>query len=334
MAITNNVISFRSNLSIDTNGMIKLEVPTEKRGIRTLNLSSVAVKLVKLTDAEETVYNWLVDGLETGKVFPVDITLPELKTLGEIKAKTDALYNAPKVKTETRIDKTNKVVYQEITSRATSSGLDATEVKVNSLDRAIKQMSKQYTYLQYDIPSVLDGECPNPSWILWRYGFRMTKSCWALPIENMEKTEIAELLAHWDKYPTVKVRIAKFDKDEMEKIRGWAQEELRTALVEIHTSFMEALAKADENFQEIMQTEGATPRQIELADNKHDSDIRKAIRLAAVRLDSLVKSAELYDQTENVQDLLKMNREAIVMQRDTFNLLMRQKGGKKVEVKV
>lgn len=336
---TSTVLSFRSVLTLNAQGMIRLEVPTQTRGTRILDISTVALKLVKLTDAEETVVNWLTDGLETGKVYPIDITLPELKTLGEVRAKIDNLYNAPKVKTiEQRVDETNKFVHQRVASRSSGNGMDAMEARVNGLQKVVKSLEEDFMMFQYDIPTVYQTECPNPSPILWRHGFRMTKSCWILAKSHMEHSDIVELLAHWEPYrkinPDFVVRIAKYDASEMETIRGWAEESLRKELVAVHTSLIQAIGTADENLKKAMETEGVTPRQMELADSKHDNHIRGAIKRVAATLDSVLVSAELFDQSENVADLIKTTREAIRVQRDTFNILMRQKGSKLSDAKI
>jgi hypothetical protein len=97
---------------------------------------------------------------------------------------------------------------------------------------------------------------------------------------------------------------------------------------------IQAIATADENLQKAIAAEKVTARQVELADSKRDNHVRGAIKRVATTLDSVIASAELFDQTENVADLIRTTREAIRTQRDSFNILMRQKGSKPSDTKV
>lgn len=191
--------------------------------------------------------------------------------------------------------------------------IENTEVRIARLQEVINNISADgYVMLVYDIPTDKNDVCPNPSGMLWRYGFRMNLSCWVIPTRNMERARIKEELALWDANK-IKWHVVPYADSAMDQIRGIAQEKLDEEVRRVHTSFIEMIATADETLKEkyaefdaIVKEGGeVTTKQREKVESLRDNRVRTILRQAAERLNAAIECAEAFDTTEQLADLLR-----------------------------
>ena len=99
--------------------------------------------------------------------------------------------------------------------------------------------------LQYDIPKVLDKACPNPSWLLWRHGFRLTDSCWILPDSGLKSPLVQELLEHWERFPELEHYLFDYSERCKQGVLAAARKKLEEEIRRCHTKLIKDIIKAD-----------------------------------------------------------------------------------------
>lgn len=266
-----------------------------------------------------------------------------------------AVANAAKV--ETRSAKSD-VVAHELRKVAPAS-VDTAESRIQGMRKVAERIKDDtYVLLQYDIPeSVKTDAAPTaegvdtyPCPILWRHGFRMTKSVWVMPSKQVGMALVQNLLNGWKAFNAdpartgkqVKFRILPFAEETMEEIRRMAVEAIDEYIRELHTSLIECIANADESLRKAMERLDAdekaglevTAKQVERTEATRDNAVRAILKKKGEELNLAIASAELFDATEDVADLLRALRQAIRANVGSFNERARQAGRKLSDVAV
>lgn len=321
---------------------------------KTLHIDLQRAFEADLTDAEALLLNQIQDSGTANVRYNVELTYDEMRLVLSIKAKADAVcpngfehHKAPvavdnpaqpKPSIAARVmQETNHVTHQGIkyNRRPVPYGQDAEETAINRAVNIHSACNEQQYLLQYDIPDA--AGIPNPSWQLWHHGFRMTKSCWVLPESHMNHPTIERLIREW-KAGGSKVRIVPFSDSAKAQIKDMAAEELAEELRRQHNSLLERLDSAEKAYQKALaafaDTEGqggeVTDKQRLNAERAKDNTKRALLRECEKHFKAALASAELYDVTGNVQDLLMAQREAVKANTAAFNEEMRAKGSKQV----
>jgi hypothetical protein len=219
-------------------------------------------------------------------------------------------------------------------------GVDFAETRINALTAAVKQTEREWSKLVYDIPASLNKQCPNPSSILWHYGFRLNKSCWVLPTENLSAPAVVELLDHWATFENVEAYTLHVDQRDMKLMKKKANERLTEEIVRSHTALINRIANASDNMAraaekiESEMTEG-TDQRTEAEKNVlrlRDQAVKAAIRDAAEDLRAAIECAQTFDETENVRELLRGLRAAVDAEAKAFNADAKARGVSTVKV--
>lgn len=213
---------------------------------------------------------------------------------------------------------------RKIAERVTRNVTGNVEQQVNGLKNVIDGIPEEYTSLGYDIP---EGTLPNPSWLLWRFGFRRLLSSWVLPSRNLNHPVIQNLLREWDAHG-IEWDTVRYHPEEMGRIKEMAQKRLDKMIREVHTSLITTIIKADNQLKLIQEDMEKTAADADKADESRDNKVRAIIKKAGERMAAALECAELFDLNESVTDLLKGLKEAIESQRTTFNESMAIKGRK------
>ncbi len=366
MAMTttiNSITKFKASVRY-TNAEIEINVPTETRGIRRLVLDRHSIAGASLTDDEALIVQQLLDSGLPNRGWTEELTVSELKLLGSVGSKIGAPMGTVPVKVESSpgvnekpvmvapapanevkplgkpdtsasdyaIDKTNNNVLHGFARKTPGIGIDATERSIDSMRKVIEKLKKEGVWqIQYDIGQ--DTGVTNPSNILWRYGFRSTLSCWILPQSSMEKTRVQDLLKHWEE-TGVDVTILPIGAEGIETIIRKAEKELDREIRRVHTSLINNIAAADQRLKDAQAKfeerekigDNVTDKEQQTALAKRDNDVRKNLRLAGNFLNDAIICAEMFDNTERVEHLLKALRECLKSSTESFNAEMRLKG--------
>lgn len=290
----------------------------------TLNLKTLESLWDTLTAQEQSTYSWVENDTPVNATVEIALSMAEMQHFKSIKEKV----------TPRTIEKSANVMLNGIksmtNSSATASDVTHHEHRISHLQNVVTACDESYWMLQYDIPEVKNDDCPNPSALLWRYGFRSTKSVWILPERNLKAQEVVDLLALWTAHK-IKVRVWKYDAEEVSKIKDAAREELEDEIRRAHTSLIESIGSADKQLKEALEIEGPmTPNSVDKAEEYRDNRVRATIRIAAEALDRAIACAQLFDQTENVNDLLEALRETVNSHKNSFNVKMYAKNRKPV----
>jgi hypothetical protein len=244
-------------------------------------------------------------------------------------APTPAPAEAPRTATATA--RTRKMAARAAAAQAKGAS------RVERLDDAVKLMNEPLYAVTYDIPKHLNDECPNPSDVLWKYGFRFNKSCWILPKRSVESPAVQALFARWDKFPRtgmvridgqlvpngVEYHVLKQDAETYATYRRIARERLREEMQRCQTVLMEGISAAEQRYRdavaEIEACEAPAPAALETAAQRRDNRTRNVIENAGKALDNLVACLRTFDETEAVADLTAAMRAAIAAQAAAFN---------------
>ena len=240
----------------------------------------------------------------------------------------------------------------DIHQRSQGVGADEAERKITRLQDVIRRADKQYYQVEYDIQDTIKDIAPNPSgrtwvtdqdtgeeWIfpgMWRFGFRMSLSCWTLSEEMLNNPTVQRLLDHYRRCGMRKLRIIPWHPEAGAQIRKIAEEELMEEVRRQHTALIQGIDNADialRNAQEELERRAEEGQEVTEKDrarvqSKRDSAIRGRLKEAIYDLESAIKSAELFDETENVRDLLNGLRAAIRSRASSFNAEMEARGGR------
>lgn len=196
------------------------------------------------------------------------------------------------------------------------------ELHVRRMREVIDACKEECVVLSYDIPDTVKDQCPNPSSWLWRYGFRFNLSVWMVPLKtiNDEDSQVSQAIRHWQSHG-VRVRWVRQHPDEAKKIQEYAIEDLRIQLVEWHTSLIRTIEGADTKLREELDKlpPESTERDELRLQQQRDSAIRKCLGKASDNLDSALKCAEIFDMTEDVDDLVRALRFARESALQSFN---------------
>lgn len=293
--------------------------------VRTINIKTLESLWDTLTGAEQTLYSWIENDTVPNVTSEISLTMAEMQTMKSIIEKVTPMTTAQS------LDQSNKVVLNGIASRTHSTAnADAInhEHRISHLTNVLTACDEEYYMLQYDIPTVKADVCPSPCNLLWRYGFRTTLSVWVLPKSSLEAQEIVDLRTLW-KANDIKVRVMKYDESEVAAIKEMAREELEGEIRRAHTALIDNIAAADDRLKEAMNIMGPiSPATLDKAEEYRDNQVRTHIKKAGEHLINAISCAELFDNTENVKDLLDALREAVNSQRSSFNVRMYAKGRK------
>ncbi len=181
-----------------------------------------------------------------------------------------------------------------------------------------KPTTGRYVALRYDIPQ--RAEIGNPSGRLRRHGFRDNLSCWVLPDHQMPYIDdlIDEMNA-----AGCNVRHNKFDPEENEDLRRQCREALTIEVARLHTSLIESIANAKEQL-EVAESAAQennnflTERERDDLQRKKKYAIQGAINRAGEGLDAAISCAMLFDEKENIADLLEGLQLALTAQKVAF----------------
>jgi hypothetical protein len=269
-----------------------------------------------------------------------DLTVADMKVLVQMRDRQGAVKQVQQrtvVATANGVDQRTRVVGNG------QGEVSKAEADLKRLEKAARTLQGDVYMLIYDIPDALSESCPNPSGQLWPVGFRLNKSCWVLPQASLDSSTVRELLAHWSNHPTVECHIIPYADRALAQIREIAAEKIRQRVVEIHTSFITRLDAASERLEkaraELDEVAKETPdvvssRDYEKVEASKDNNVRSIIKQSAAALEASLTCARLFDEEENVADLLQGLRQAINSQVLSFNALMAQKHGKRSNVRV
>ena len=193
--------------------------------------------------------------------------------------------------------------------------------RISSLEKGIIAASKGFTLLQYDIPQKLASACPNPSRLLWGFGFRMTLSVWILPNGSFECAPIQRLVSHWEGYKAqgLRCRIVPAGEFSAEQIRTILNEELSDAIRDCHTSLIVNIDNAAKKLDEARNKLNASEKDLTGAQSAHDGSVRNHIKNAGAMLQNALQLAEMFDISEDTKTLIAALRMAAQSQAEAFN---------------
>jgi hypothetical protein len=238
-------------------------------------------------------------------------------------------------------DNTNKVVESNFEQRIHGTGELSEERNITRLEKSVELLKGEIFNLIYDIPTVKNEVCPNPSHILWHYGFRLNLSCWVLPKKSMEAPRIRKLLAHWREH-NIETFIIPFAEYAVAQIRQIAVDKLQAEIIRAHTSLIERIDAASQRLREAeiemdkreqQNKESVSWKERELADKARHNQVRAIIRQANDNMLACLDCARAFDETEKVRDLLNALRKAVETQALLFNSNI-PRGTKPVELPV
>ncbi len=241
--------------------------------------------------------------------------------------------------TSTTVKESNESLARTLGRGVTMLTTASAEQRIAGLQQVVDSASKDFVLLIYDIPQALASECPNPSYLLWKYGARINLSCWFMPAESLERDDIKRMLTRWKRYTTyvddhgvtqTGVTCFVIPQDPMQRnaIRGIALLNLDEEIRRQHTSLIECLNNADLALKAAQDAEDATERSRSAAQGKRDNAQRAKLKKANDEMAAAIRCAEAFDMTMEVKDLLEGLRHAISARREAFNAEMVSKGSR------
>lgn len=297
----------------------------------TLDLKGKGINPKRFTGAWSEVWSFL-QNQENGQVVEMDARqLNTYKRMCEFVPPSDAAVKEAKT---TIMDVVNNEVGKVSVRTA--------EERIAGLRKVIEKVNDDvYVIFRYDIPSDVatakfDHKADHyPCPTLWRHGFRDTLSVWIMPSKQVEHPRIQNLIQGWRDYNNhpertgkpIKFRTVAISESEMNQIREMAVESLDEYIRELHTALITNIIAADERLKKQQDTfnkdieEGreVTQKQMDTAESTRDNAVRAMLKRKGEELNSAIASAELFDVTESVDDLLNGLRSALRSQVETFN---------------
>jgi hypothetical protein len=221
---------------------------------------------------------------------------------------------------------TCEVTEARISNRVNGYGVDNAERRINQLQKVVKEVDQQYSMLIYDIPTSMNEECPNPSRTLWNYGFRLNLSCWVLPERGLNSHDVKELIALWKSHG-LETHVIQYSKEAMGQIREIARTKLREEIVRVHQSLIERIGNASDRYKEaekelLSRATPATAADFERLEALRIGNVRGALTAAGQALEASVNCARMFDEEENVKDLLKGLRAAVASEKASLAFLL------------
>lgn len=175
-----------------------------------------------------------------------------------------------------------------------------------------------YVLVFYDIPD--EFNYLNPAGEFWRHGFSPNKSVWI-----MHTGQIPLIQDTLNVFKEHKFRnfVVPFAGEAAEVIQQMAREAFRSELVRLHTSLITSIGKAHDQFATAIAAMEAAGMVTEKERDKklsyRLSRVKAMLKATGERLNSVVQSAMIYDETEQVEDLVKALRESIAVQTAAYN---------------
>jgi hypothetical protein len=197
---------------------------------------------------------------------------------------------------------------------------ESDEQNVSRMENALRRMHGDIWMLIYDIPAVLNSECPNPSGLLWHYGFRLNKSCWVVPQDGLNSSPVQKLLNHWSKY-SIEVHLIRYHPDEVKNIKDKCRTKLEEEIRKQHTSLIKRLDNASKRLEEARKELDPTihTNEVEQVESKYANDVRLIMRDSIDAFQAALDCARMFDETENTKDLFKALKNVIKSEALTFN---------------
>jgi hypothetical protein len=227
---------------------------------------------------------------------------------------------------------TVQVTESRHSSRTRGHGVDEVEIRVDALQRAVKGTESGFYMVIYDIPVKMNKQCPNPSHIFWRYGFRLNDSCWVFTGKGLNTNCVQSELRLWQQHK-IATFIIRYHDDEVAQIRAIAQIKLEEEIRRVHTSLITTIDRADQQLKDaLVEVSCVTPEARDEAQKKRDLAVRARINTATEALDAAISCAEHFDTSESVSELLRGLRMAVRSRAITFNHSAREKHIKRVTV--
>lgn len=219
-----------------------------------------------------------------------------------------------------------QTVVERTRNRVSGKGTSQVEREIDTLQKVVKITDQRFYFFSYDIPTSLTKECPSPCAELWRFAFRDQKSVWIMPESSTKHPVITDMIAHWKQFG-VKTRCIPFDQSAMGDIRALALENLRARIVEVHTSLIERIQNAASRYEEAVKefdkrATPATAADHERVEMSRIANIRGSLYNSEQGLETAIECAKLFDEEENVQDLLRGLRAAILSEKASLAYLL------------
>jgi hypothetical protein len=171
----------------------------------------------------------------------------------------------------------------------------------------------------------------NPSNLLWRHGYRINLSAWMIPLVRIDL--LKPLFEEWDRINEETMAQCLPDEEpgllefydfeiverELEKIKLHARESIRKEIQRLHGSMIKRIDDAHKALTAALEgTRIPTARDQERARTGFLNRTKKAIEDSAERLNAVIESATLFDETENVDHLFEALRGAIQVQTERY----------------
>lgn len=260
---------------------------------------------------------------------PVLTALEHHAATVEVPEEDGGEYTGGPKKRKRKTDPDMLAITKAVTARMRSVGLDAMEHRVSQLEKAAAFFNEEIEEVQYDIPTPIRAEIPEPTRVIRSVGGVMITESVAMAKKKdipllqpyfsildryAEGTENALRLGCHAEYDHIEVSYGS-----REKLKQRVSRKTDKLLREMHTSLIKAIAKADDDLKAAMGNENLTLRDMERAQSECDNSYRAAIRTAAEKLNVALMHCEQYDTNMETRDLFKSMRAAVASQRDSFN---------------
>jgi len=224
--------------------------------------------------------------------------------------------------------------YRGLENQSRGNGTTYAEQRITGLENVIEQLKHEELYMfQYDIATVKNKDCPNPSSLLWHFGFRMTLSVWVMPQSSIDHPVIQGLMAHWSEYEVTQYVIP-YAERATSQIRKIAEIKLAEQIMEQHTSFIERLGSANDRLEAAIKAleeceATATADDYEKIEAKRCNEIRLVIKSSIDKLNAAVDCARLFDDGGKTADLFAGLKALIASETLSFNAEMASNNGKR-----
>lgn len=318
-------ITFRASCGQDTVTIKNVS------GEKSLTLNIPRVRSAKLTPDQRSIAV-AVCGLMAGE--EIALTRPQMELLVAVREASSVALDTAKatvIDTAAGLDRRTKGSYRS------TGDADVAEARINRAEAVINEvLADKVSMMIYDIPETLNKQCPNPSALLWRYGFRLNKSCWVMPQKSLDSAEVQSLLSHWQSYK-IECHVIPYSEEAMGQIRDIARNKLSEEITRVHTALITRIGNASERYEELRRNlmgDHATAKAYEDAERAKDNAVRAILKTSAEALDGACACAERFDETMHVSHLIAGLRAAIRAEVATFNEGARVKGAKASTVRV
>lgn len=298
-----------------------------------------------VTDEEHALIERLVDGLVDGIEDRAELTQGEIDTLDTLQSKTSTYTVKEIVGEKETVDhakNTVNLIHEHILNGQEKKAqviLNKTERRIISLQKTIDIYSEDFWQVEYDIPEKVKKTKNNPKGVVnpsewfWDHAMRLTKSCWVFPVSSFTHQEVSEWLNDAKKKGCDIITI-KYAADQIATIKDRAANQLRKAMIEYHTGLIRNIEKADKRLQDAIDeinnkvVEGTTSsltasRQERERVDYRNNQVKNHIINAAERLETAIRSAEMFDLTENIRDLFDAYHATLESTTETFNAVAR-----------